>query len=196
MVPHNDSNHTSSGSPTAPLRQLSKPAEPPTSVPTPPTHFLPFRHQQECEQIKQVVGFLSHSGFYWGPMEVEEAHTRLAKHPLGTFLIRDSMQANVFFTLSYRAPEGPTSVRVLLKNGFFSLAGSKHTFSCLFGLLGFYIASPKKSLTQPYRGNSPQTLQKLARRAVIQSFGRESIPQLQYVPDKKVMNAKISTSFL
>ncbi|NP_001239559.1 suppressor of cytokine signaling 1b [Danio rerio] len=169
MVHHNDNGHTN-----AP----PKSAEPPKPCSVPPTHFHPFRDQQECNLIKQAVVYLTHSGFYWGPLDVDEAHARLANLPLGTFLIRDSMQANVFFTLSYRAPEGPTSVRVLLKNESFSLAGSKHTFSCIFGLLGYYIASPKKSLSRPYRGDVPQTLQELARRAVVQSFGKDSIPHL------------------
>ncbi len=172
MVLHNDTDH-------AVARQgPSKPAESPKPCAVPPTHFHPFRDQRECDLITQAVEYLNHSGFYWGPLEVDEAHTRLAKLPLGTFLIRDSMQANVFFTLSYRAPEGPTSVRLLLKDGRFSLAGSKHTFSCLFGLLGYYIASPKKSLSMPYRGEAPQSLQELARRAVVRSFGKDGIQHL------------------
>ncbi len=172
MVQHNDSDH-------AVARQgPSKPAESPKPCAVPPTHFHPFRDQRECDLITQAVDYLKHSGFYWGPLEVDDAHTRLAKLPLGMFLIRDSMQANVFFTLSYQAPEGPTSVRVLLKDGGFSLAGSKHTFSCLFGLLGYYIASPKKSLSMPYRGEAPQSLQELARRAVVRSFGKDSIQHL------------------
>ncbi len=125
MVLHNDTDH-------AVARQgPSKPAESPKPCAVPPTHFHPFRDQRECDLITQAVEYLNHSGFYWGPLEVDEAHTRLAKLPLGTFLIRDSMQANVFFTLSYRAPEGPTSVRLLLKDGGFSLAGSKHTLAFL-----------------------------------------------------------------
>ncbi|XP_051993989.1 suppressor of cytokine signaling 1-like [Xyrauchen texanus] len=172
MVQHNDTDLTVV--PQGP----SKPAELPTLCPIPPTHFRSFRHQQDCNLITKAVHYLSHSGFYFGPMDVDEAHTQLAKLPLGTFLIRDSMQANVFFTLSYQAPEGPTSVRVLLKDGVFSLAGSKHNFPCLFVLLQYYIASPKKSLSMPYRGEAAQSLQELARRAVVQSFGKDRIQQL------------------
>ncbi|XP_059407501.1 suppressor of cytokine signaling 1-like [Carassius carassius] len=172
MVQHNDTDHTVA------RQGPSKPGECPKPSSVSSTHFHPFRDQKECELITQTVDYLTHSGFYWGPLDVDEAHTRLARLPLGTFLIRDSMQANVFFTLSYRASEGPTSVRVLIKDGSFSLAGSKHTFSCLFGLLRYYIASPKKSLSMPYRGDVPQSLQELARRAVVQSFGKDSIQQL------------------
>ncbi|XP_051982538.1 suppressor of cytokine signaling 1b isoform X2 [Xyrauchen texanus] len=172
MVQHNDTDL-----PVVP-QGPSKPAEPSTPCSVPPTHFRPFRHQQDCNLITQAVHHLSHSGFYWGPLDVDEAHAQLAKLPLGTFLIRDSMQVNVFFTLSYRAPEGPTSVRVLLKDGGFNLAGSKHSFPCLFALLEYYISSPKKSLSKPYRGEAAQSLQEMARRAVVQSFGKDSIQQL------------------
>ncbi|XP_043098240.1 suppressor of cytokine signaling 1b [Puntigrus tetrazona] len=172
MVQHNDTDHA-----VAP-QSPSKLAESPKPCAVLPTHFHPFRDQRECDLITQAVDYLKHSGFYWGPLEVDEAHFRLARLPLGTFLIRDSMQANVFFTLSYRAPEGPTSVRVLLKDGGFSLAGSKNTFSCLFGLLEYYIASPKKSLSMPYRGEAPQSLQELSRRAVVRSLGKDSIQHL------------------
>lgn len=172
MVQHNDTDLTAE--PQGPPKTV----ELPVPYPIGPTHFRPFRHQRDCDLITQTMHYLSQSGFYWGPYEVDEAHTQLAKLPLGTFLLRDSMQTNVFFTLSYQAPEGPTSVRVLLKDGEFSLAGSKHTFSCLFGLLAYYIASPKKSLSRPYRGNAPQGLQELARRAVMNRCRKENIRQL------------------
>ncbi|XP_056590620.1 suppressor of cytokine signaling 1b isoform X1 [Triplophysa dalaica] len=172
MVQHNDTDLTAE--PHGP----SKAAELPAPGPVVPTHFRAFRHQQDCDLITETMHYLTQSGFYWGPLEVDEAHAQLAKLPLGTFLLRDSMQTNVFFTLSYQAPEGPTSVRVLLKDGAFSLAGSKHTFLCLFALLAYYIASSKKSLSRPYRGDVPQRLQELARRAVMRCCGKECIQQL------------------
>lgn len=170
MVQHNDADLTAE--PQGPSKAAELPG------PVVPTHFRPFRHQQDCDLITETMRYLTQSGFYWGPLEVDEAHAQLARLGLGTFLLRDSMQTNVFFTLSYQAPEGPTSVRVLLKDGEFSLAGSKHTFPCLFALLAYYIASPKKSLSRPYRGDAPQSLQELARRAVMRNCGKESIQQL------------------
>ncbi|KAL6481282.1 hypothetical protein MHYP_G00093620 [Metynnis hypsauchen] len=172
MVQHNEPDHAAA--PKGP----PKPTEVPPAPPAPPTHFHPFRHAQDRSLITQATQFLENSGFYWGPMDVDEAHVRLAGMPVGTFLIRDSTQTDVFFTLSYRAEDGPTSVRVMLKNGAFSLDGSKHTFPCLFALLEFYISSPKRSLKRPYRGAAPQSLQELSRRAVVRTFGRERIEGL------------------
>ncbi|XP_017572800.1 suppressor of cytokine signaling 1b [Pygocentrus nattereri] len=172
MVQHNEPDHAAA--PKGP----PKPTEVPPAPPAPPTHFHPFRHAQDRSLITQAIQFLENSGFYWGPMDVDEAHVRLAGMPVGTFLIRDSTQTDVFFTLSYRAEVGPTSVRVLLKNEAFNLDGSKHTFPCLFALLEFYISSPKRSLKRPYRGAAPQTLQELSRRAVVRTFGRESVEGL------------------
>uniref|UniRef100_A0A8B9HYC9 Suppressor of cytokine signaling 1b n=1 Tax=Astyanax mexicanus TaxID=7994 RepID=A0A8B9HYC9_ASTMX len=155
-----------------------QPTEVPPASSAPQTHFHPFRHQRDRNLITQAADYLARSGFYWGPLDVDEAHARLASLPVGTFLIRDSTQTDIFFTLSYRAEDGPTSVRVLLKNGTFSLDGSKHSFPCIFSLLDFYITSPKKSLKRPYRGDAPQTLQDLSRRAVVRTYGRDSIDRL------------------
>ncbi|XP_034155921.1 suppressor of cytokine signaling 1b [Pangasianodon hypophthalmus] len=144
----------------------------------PQTHFRPFRDVGERSLVASATRFLGNSGFYWGPLDVEEAHARLASLPVGTFLIRDSMQTDVFFTLSYRSADGPTSVRVLLKGHGFALDGSKHAFPCLFELLRFYMASPKRSLKQPYRGSAPQKLQELCRRAVVKTYGKENLEEL------------------
>lgn len=146
--------------------------------PAPQTHFRPFRDVEERSLVASATRFLGNSGFYWGPLDVDEAHTWLASLPVGTFLIRDSMQTDVFFTLSYRSAEGPTSVRVLLKGCGFALDGSKHTFPCLFELLRFYMTSPKRSLKQPYRGAAPQKLQELCRRAVVRTYGKEQLDSL------------------
>ncbi|XP_072513121.1 suppressor of cytokine signaling 1b [Salminus brasiliensis] len=169
MVQHNDPDHAAA--PQGP----PKPTEVPPAPSDPPTHFHPFRHQRDRSLITQAADYLARSGFYWGPLDVDEAHARLAGLPVGTFLIRDSTQTDIFFTLSYRAEDGPTSVRVLLRDGAFSLDGSKHAFPCLFALLEFYMTTPKKSLQKPYRGGAPQTLQELSRRAVVRTYGRESI---------------------
>lgn len=112
---------------------------------------------------------LEESGFYWGPMTVEEAHSKLKSEPLGTYLIRDSQQKDVFFTLSYRASSGPASIRITFQNSRFSLAGSKDSFDSLFKLLEHYASSPKKSLVLPFRKVRVQSLQQLCRRQIIET---------------------------
>ncbi|KAJ8245993.1 hypothetical protein GJAV_G00262510 [Gymnothorax javanicus] len=115
------------------------------------THFKPFRSEKDLRIITKTTSLLETCGFYWGPMTVEEAHLILKDEPLGTFLIRDSKQKDIFFTLSYRASSGPTNIRINFQNSRFNLVGSKASFDSLFKLLEHYIASPKKSLIRPHR---------------------------------------------
>ncbi|XP_064843344.1 suppressor of cytokine signaling 1-like [Oncorhynchus masou masou] len=138
-----------------------------------PTHFPLFSCKVDFLLITRTAAMLERSGFYWGPLGVEEAHSRLKDVATGTFLIRDSRQKDVFFTLSYRAASGPVSVRIVYKGQRFSLAGSEHSFPCLFLLLEHYINSSKKSLSVPYRKQRP-TLQELCRKRLVESCGGEA----------------------
>uniref|UniRef100_A0A3P9MT81 Suppressor of cytokine signaling 1b n=1 Tax=Poecilia reticulata TaxID=8081 RepID=A0A3P9MT81_POERE len=83
-------------------------------------------------------------------------------------------QPHVFFTLSYQSEDGPTSVRVQLNNLLFSLHGSQKTFPSLFALLAFYTSSPCR-LTEPYRRQRPERLNQMCRRALVRTYGAESI---------------------
>ncbi|XP_036446280.1 suppressor of cytokine signaling 1a [Colossoma macropomum] len=138
------------------------------------THFRSFRNEGDFRIINETTSMLEESGFYWGPMTVEEAHHKLKKEPVGTFLIRDSQQKDVFFTLSYRASAGPASIRITFQNSSFSLAGSKECFDSLFKLLEYYTSSPKKSLVRPYRKVRVQTLQQLCRKRIIETCGGQA----------------------
>ncbi|KAM6957325.1 suppressor of cytokine signaling 1a [Aplochiton taeniatus] len=120
--------------------------------------------------ITSTAAMLERSGFYWGPLGVDEAHGMLRPAALGAFLVRDSRQKDVFFTLSYRAANGPLSVRIVYRRQRFSLAGSERAFPCLFALLEHYITSPKKSLSVPYRKQRP-TLQELCRKRIVEACG-------------------------
>lgn len=142
-----------------------------------PTHLRPFTSEAEYKLVKSTYQQLQHSGYYWGPMSMEEAHEILTSAPLGTFLIRDSGQLDVFFTLSYKSEYGPTSVRVQLNNLLFSLYGSHRTFETLFTLLTFYTSSSCK-LTAPYRKQRPERLKQMCRRAFVQTHGAERISTL------------------
>ncbi|XP_061587015.1 suppressor of cytokine signaling 1-like [Cololabis saira] len=143
-----------------------------------PTHFRPFNSQEEYKLVKHTHRQLQHSGYYWGPMSMEKAHEILAHAPQGTFLIRDSGQPDVFFTLSYQSEHGPTSVRVQLNNLLFNLFGSHKTFPSFFALLACYTSS---KLTKPYRKQRPEQLKQICRRAFIRTYGAErtdTIPKL------------------
>lgn len=142
-----------------------------------PTHFRSFRSAAEYQLVKHTYLQLQHSGYYWGAMTMEEAHEILSQAPLGTFLIRDSGQSDVFFTLSYQSEDGPTSVRVQLHDLLFSLHGSHRTFPSLFALLTYYTSSSCK-LTVPYRRQRPERLKQMCRRALIRTYGAENVNTL------------------
>ncbi|XP_066545527.1 suppressor of cytokine signaling 1a [Amia ocellicauda] len=142
------------------------------------TRFRPFKSEKDFKIITMTTSMLEISGFYWGPMAVEEAHAKLKTEPLGTFLIRDSKQKDYFFTLSVRTDTGPTSIRINFQNSRFSLVGSKESFNCLFKLLEYYIDSPKKSLVKPLRKVKVQPLQELCRKRIIETFGGENVDEI------------------
>ncbi|XP_041833331.1 suppressor of cytokine signaling 1a [Melanotaenia boesemani] len=168
----------SSSSPRTETEQLQRQANPNpnpnlTSAParsTYRTHFPTFSSKEDCNIITDTAAKLECCGFYWGPLGVEEAHRMLQDAPLGSFLIRDSRQKDVFFTLSYHGKTGPVSVRIDYKNQKFSLAGNERSFQTLFALLEHYINSPKKSLSTPYRKWKP-TLQELCRKRIMEQCG-------------------------
>lgn len=142
------------------------------------THFPTFSSQEDCNIITDTAAKLERSSFYWGPLGVEDAHRMLRDAPLGSFLIRDSRQKDVFFTLSYHAKSGPVSVRITYSRQRFSLAGNERSFPTLFALLEYYINSPKKSLSSPYRKWQP-TLQELCRKRVMELCGEQTrVPEL------------------
>ncbi|XP_013866876.1 suppressor of cytokine signaling 1 [Austrofundulus limnaeus] len=139
-----------------------------------PTHLQPFSSEEEFELVKHTYQQLHHSGYYWGPMTMEEAHELLSHTSQGTFLLRDSGQVDVFFTLSYQSEDGPTSVRIQLQDLLFSLYGSHRTFASLFALLAFYTGASCK-LTEPYRTQRPERLKQLCRRAFVRTYGAEHV---------------------
>ncbi|CAL8331910.1 unnamed protein product [Merluccius merluccius] len=142
-----------------------------------PTHFQPFRSQGEYHLIKETYMYLQQSGFYWGPVSMEDAHHMLRVTAPGTFLIRDSYQCNVFFTLSYQGDDQPKSIRLLLTNQLFSLDGSHKTFDSLFALLIHYTTKSSK-IVAPYCRQRPQRLQQLGRKAVIRTYGAHAVEHL------------------
>ncbi|XP_013985432.1 suppressor of cytokine signaling 1 [Salmo salar] len=148
------------------------------------THLRPFFSQQEYVVVRHTHRQLVHSGYYWGPMEMEEAHRTLLHTPPGSFLIRDSSQPDVFFTLSYHGDQGPISVRVLLTSQRFRLNGSNKAFDSLFALLRFYMESSHRRLRRAWRRERPMTLQQLCRGRIIELYGAErinSLPELNQV---------------
>ncbi|XP_077574724.1 suppressor of cytokine signaling 1-like [Stigmatopora nigra] len=145
-----------------------------TESPNWPTHVCPFTGPEQYQLVRRTHQQLQHSAYYWGAMSMREAHQILAFTSAGTFLIRDSGQNNVFFTLSYHAEDGPASVRVVLHQLLFALLGSQKTFPSIFDLLAHY-SRPSCKLTAPYRRQRPEQLKQMCRRALVRTYGADNV---------------------
>uniref|UniRef100_A0A8C9RWC4 Suppressor of cytokine signaling 1a n=1 Tax=Scleropages formosus TaxID=113540 RepID=A0A8C9RWC4_SCLFO len=146
------------------------------------THFRPFKSEKEFKMIAETTTMLENSGFYWGTMTAKQAEVTLHGQPVGTFLIRDSSQKDVFFTLSYVSGTGSLNIRITFKASRFSLCGSKEEFDSLFKLLEYYTDSPKKLLTKPLRRVRLQSLQELCRKRIIETYGGDEIDSIPLNP--------------
>ncbi|XP_067875593.1 suppressor of cytokine signaling 1-like [Heterodontus francisci] len=158
--------------------------------PDQPTHFRTFRNK-EREIVDRTLRFLDESGFYWGPLPVDEAHAMLIAEPVGTFLVRDSTQANHLFSLSVRAEKGPVSMRILFDKEHFWFNNAR--FDCILKLLEHCVESTQMKpfvsncevsvvFSKPLRKNSIPKLQQLCRKNIICHFGIEGMRKLPLVP--------------
>lgn len=107
-----------------------------------PDRFRMFR-SCEWEILERSLHILQASDFYWGPLSVGEAHAKLQREPVGTYLVRDSSQGNCLFSLSVRMPTGPVSLRISFQEGYFRL---KNWFSdCVVRLLELVVAGTRNN---------------------------------------------------
>lgn len=116
-------------------------------LPSPAPPGLPdrFRMFRSCEWevLERSLNILQASDFYWGPLSVGEAHAKLQREPVGTYLVRDSSQGNCLFSLSVRMPTGPVSLRISFQEGYFRL---KNWFSdCVVQLLELVVAGTRNN---------------------------------------------------
>ncbi|XP_062442942.1 suppressor of cytokine signaling 1-like [Rhea pennata] len=116
-------------------------------LPSPAPSSLPARFRMfrscEWEVLERSLIILQASDFYWGPLSVGEAHAKLQREPVGTYLVRDSSQGNYLFSLSVRMPTGPVSLRISFQEGYFRL---KNWFSdCVVRLLELVVAGTRNN---------------------------------------------------
>ncbi|XP_067830702.1 suppressor of cytokine signaling 1-like [Heptranchias perlo] len=179
----------------APLDALAnvRQPDPPRSQrcpPEPPIHLRTFRNE-EWEMVNRTLRTLNESGFYWGPLSVERAHAMLTTEPVGTFLVRDSTQADQLFSLSIRAEKEPVSMRIMFKKEHFWFNNAH--FDCVVKLLEYCMDSTAKKpflfeggvsvvFSKPLRMNPVPKLQELCRKNIICHFGTDGIRNLPLVP--------------
>ncbi|XP_078286541.1 suppressor of cytokine signaling 1-like [Rhinoraja longicauda] len=170
--------------------RLQRPPPPPPAPPESPTHFRTFQNE-ERGVVERSLRRLDEGGFYWGPLPVDKAHALLAPRPVGTFLVRDSTQADHLFSLSVRARHGPVSMRVQFKRERFWLDDAH--FDCMVKLLEYCVDCSRRkpfmfeggdaiTFTAPLRQSPVPKLQQLCRRNIIRHVGREGVAKLPLVP--------------
>lgn len=98
----------------------------------------------DLDQLQLVHYRLAISGFYCGSMTIDEARTRLAPYPVGTFLLRDSSDPRYLFSLSVQTQRGTTSIRVVYESGLFRMDSDLEqthlmpTFDCVLRMIQYY----------------------------------------------------------
>lgn len=83
----------------------------------------PTLKKEEEEQKKGLaheLNKLSKCGWYWGPIKRVDAEDKLKDEENGTFLIRDSFDANYILSLSFKIKEGVFHTRIEYTNQLFS----------------------------------------------------------------------------
>ncbi|XP_019400773.1 PREDICTED: suppressor of cytokine signaling 1-like [Crocodylus porosus] len=136
-----------------------------------PTHYRVFR-SCEWEVLERSLNILQASGFYWGPLSVREAHAKLQREPVGTYLVRDSAQGNFLFSLSVRMPSGPVSLRISFQEGYFWLRD--WSSDCVVTLLEIVVAGTRANpIHFDEMGGTPLVFAEPLRRP------RRTVPTLQ-----------------
>ncbi|KAK1805777.1 hypothetical protein P4O66_012774 [Electrophorus voltai] len=93
---------------------------PPPSRVTPPSNLCPLRGV-DSSSFTASLRELQRCGWYWGPMNWEDAELKLKGKPDGSFLVRDSSDPRYILSLSFRSQGVTHHTRMEHYRGTFSL---------------------------------------------------------------------------
>ncbi|XP_066555008.1 suppressor of cytokine signaling 7 isoform X2 [Amia ocellicauda] len=93
---------------------------PPTSVQAPPPLLCPLS-RPDASSFAASLRELEKCGWYWGPMNWEDAEMKLKGKPDGSFLVRDSSDPRYILSLSFRSQSITHHTRMEHYRGTFSL---------------------------------------------------------------------------
>ncbi|XP_073975352.1 suppressor of cytokine signaling 2-like isoform X2 [Rhodnius prolixus] len=171
-------------------------------LPSPPINPKPYRHHSphrpevDLERLSCTLRCLRISGWYFEGVNWQESIGLLAATKPGTFLVRDSSDPRYLFSLSIqRAANGPTSVRIHYRDGYFrldaepSLVPNIPIFDCVVKLIEYYVGMS----SYPNKGQQEQqvlldrTGQKYSH-ILLKSplYQRTKFPSLQHLARLKV----------
>lgn len=163
------------------------------------------------DQLATAFHRLSLCHFYFGKLSFDEAKVLLRRHPVGTFLLRDSSDDRFPFALSVQTRRGTTSIRIVCEcGGRFRLDCEPEqvhmmpTFDCVVALVQSYVHQGERRTTpnnlvlqemngrkdlpvllrRPYETSAP-SLAHLCRKRINGIMGTKSINRLQLLPSLK-----------
>ncbi|KAL5971928.1 Suppressor of cytokine signaling 7 [Taenia solium] len=97
--------------------------EPPTRIPLNTQAFVMDVNQTDQRRIfLQNINQLKRTGWYWGPLTIEEAELLLKDRPNGSFLVRDSGHELYILSVSFRAENRTYHTRIEHTGGKFGFA--------------------------------------------------------------------------
>merc|ERR1711915_1018585 len=108
-----------------------------------------YTQKKELPNRMNGIDSITTCDYYHGPMSWQESSQLLNNSEEGTFLVRDSSDPRFMYSLSFQRAknEGPTSVRIGLQDGRWSLDSDKTirhlmpSFSNLNMLIEYYVST-------------------------------------------------------
>uniref|UniRef100_A0A0R3TMI6 Suppressor of cytokine signaling 7 n=1 Tax=Rodentolepis nana TaxID=102285 RepID=A0A0R3TMI6_RODNA len=147
-------------------------------APCPPTHvssalrtvespqeqvITPKDDPQEDQRgvFLQNIAQLKRTGWYWGPLTIEEAELLLQDRPNGSFLVRDSGHELYILSLSFRAEDRTYHTRIEHTGGKFGFAiqgGADTTSSSIAQFINHVIAESERGKSRFFLRQSVLTM--------------------------------------
>lgn len=163
------------------------------------------------EVLSKTFDRLNVSGFYFGRLSFDDAKRLLRCCSVGTFLLRDSSDERLPFSLSVQTQRGVTSIRIICESGLFRLDSEQEqihlmpTFDCVIQLIQLYVDQSTNNgaqsnfvllqmngqrdvpvlLRRPLE-RRPSTLSHLCRKRINGTIGSNSVNRLPLIPSLKV----------
>ncbi|VDD79147.1 unnamed protein product [Mesocestoides corti] len=91
-------------------------------TPTPTASIVDMSQMDQRRIFLQNINQLKRTGWYWGPLTIEEAELLLKDRPNGSFLVRDSGHELYILSVSFRAENRTYHTRIEHTGGKFSFA--------------------------------------------------------------------------
>uniref|UniRef100_A0A0R3SDK4 Suppressor of cytokine signaling 7 n=2 Tax=Hymenolepis diminuta TaxID=6216 RepID=A0A0R3SDK4_HYMDI len=134
------------------------------AVESPQEQIIPPKEDPQEDQRRvflQNIAQLKRTGWYWGPLTIEEAELLLKDRPNGSFLVRDSGHELYILSLSFRAENRIYHTRIEHTGGKFGFAiqgGADTTSSSIAQFINHVIAESERGRARFFLRQSALTM--------------------------------------